>query len=368
MMVTEIEAGLSPLKASDDPLRVEKDETEVKRRVCPSAGPAARGAAVGNVEQSVAGIQAGVAAGEAEGAIRANAYACRTLTPHCRAEGAALVVLAAAIVFTGVEALDVSGCGNGVAGSGATATRLAMNRALGEGAHAGRVVVVLGWHRGSVVAPQREATAARVKKERDSCVLNWICVGWMWNEWLLFRIAVAFYMFSREDSLALATAKLSPGLLLPGSQQYSRASKVGCRGAKIIKNGRGHIASRRWPLPESLTYMIGDRGDSVRRIRMAEVDYRRDDDAGELRRIQYDNPASQFQPGRLKLNAFLAQDGTTTCVPINEVAVVARQVPVEFGVVFVKYCEWFLLRLKPEGRPPKTQSLVTRERPRAAQI
>jgi hypothetical protein len=60
-------------------------------------------------------------------------------------------------------------------------------------------------------------------------------------------------------------------------------------------------------LPESLAYMIGDIGDSVRRIRMAKVDYRRDDDAGELRRIQYDNPASQFQPGRLKLNAFLSK-------------------------------------------------------------
>jgi hypothetical protein len=68
----------------------------------------------------------------------------------------------------------------------------------------------------------------------------------MWNKWLLFRIAVAFYMFSREGSLALVTAKLSAGLLLLCSQQYSRAFKVGGRGAKIIKNGQGHIASRRW--------------------------------------------------------------------------------------------------------------------------
>jgi hypothetical protein len=49
-------------------------------------------------------------------------------------------------------------------------------------------------------------------------MLNWICVGWVWNDWLLFRIAVTFYMFSQEGSLALATAKLSAGLLLLGSQ------------------------------------------------------------------------------------------------------------------------------------------------------
>jgi hypothetical protein len=49
--------------------------------------------------------------------------------------------------------------------------------------------------------------------------------------------------------------------------------------AKVILQAALQAAA----LPESLVYMIGDRGNSLRRIRMAKVDYRRD--TGELRRI-----------------------------------------------------------------------------------